>query len=272
MAKKRHSKTQTAKAQATIAVVCVSLLSVVYLAAYVQLHKVAGQLQPQKTLASVNLAPLTPPADPAPLAYAPDVALPRVSNGLAPLIYMVPTKLPVVFLTIDDGVYREPEAAARMREAHVPASLFLTNNYTHQHSLYFRDLAGQTGSVIEDHTLTHKDLPTLNYHDQHTEICATADVYAQLYGKRPTIMRPPYGDFNADTQRAAASCGLRGIIIWHALVQNGTVQYQIGNSLRPGDIVLMHFTPNFKKDLQAFIDASKAAGLTPQLLEDWFVR
>lgn len=258
------------KVQGAIAAACVMLLSVVYLTAYVQWHKVVGFPQPQKTVASTGLSSLAPPRSPAPLAFAPDVTLPDVKDGLAPIIYTVPTKLPVVFLTIDDGVYPEPEAAARMKAAHVPASLFLTNSYTHKNAEYFKNLAAQTGSVIEDHTMDHRDLRDLSYNDQRSEICTTADIYAEVYGKRPTIMRPPYGDFNTDTQRAAASCGIHGVIIWHALVQDGVVQYQAGNTLRPGDIVLMHFTPNFKKDLQAFIDASRAAGLTPQLLENWF--
>jgi len=253
--------------QRVIATVCISVLSIVYLAGYVQWHKIVGD--PQRSVASAQLTSLTP-TSPAPMVYAPDVTLPPVKDGLAPLVYTVPTKLPVVFLTIDDGVYREPEAAARMRAAHVPASFFLVQSYVSQTPGYFSNLAKQTGSVIEDHTMDHKDLRDLSYHDQYNEICQTADIFKQVYGKRPTIMRPPYGDFNTDTQRAAAACGIKGVIIWHALIQDGAVQYQVGNSFRPGDVVLMHFTPNFKKDLQAFIDASKAAGLTPQLLEDWF--
>lgn len=254
--------------QRIIATVCISILSIVYLAGYVQWHKIVGD--PQRSVASAQLSSLAPGATSTHMAYAPDVTLPAVKDGLAPLIYTVPTKLPVVFLTIDDGVYKEPEAAARMKAARIPASMFLTNNYVNHQYSYFSNLAAQTGSVIEDHTIDHRDLRDLSYNDQRNEICTTADTYERVYGKRPMIMRPPYGDFNTDTQRATASCGLKGVIIWHALVQDGVVQYQVGSSLRPGDIVLMHFTPNFKKDLQAFIDASKAAGLTPQLLEDWF--
>jgi hypothetical protein len=47
------------------------------------------------------------------------------------------------------------------------------------------------------------------------------------------------------------------------------MQYQIGNGLRPGDIVLMHFRPEFRSDMQAFVDAENAAGLHTELLEDW---
>jgi peptidoglycan/xylan/chitin deacetylase (PgdA/CDA1 family) len=253
--------------QRFVATVCVTVLAIIYLAGYVQFHKLISA--PQQNIAAAQLAGLTPSLAPGRLLYAPDVVPPIVRAGLAPVIARIPTNQPVVFLTIDDGAYKEPEAAAKMRAADVPASLFLTQRYIGAQPGYFSNIATQTGSVIENHTLDHKDLHLLSYEDQKAEICGTNDIYAKVYGKRPTIMRPPYGSYNENTQRAAAACGLRGIIIWKALVQNGAMEYQATNSLHPGDIVLMHFTPAFKQDLQAFIAASKTAGLQPQLLEDW---
>jgi hypothetical protein len=47
------------------------------------------------------------------------------------------------------------------------------------------------------------------------------------------------------------------------------MEYQLANVLRPGDIVLMHFRPEFGADVAAFVDALRAAGLHTELLEDW---
>lgn len=254
--------------QRFIATICVSVLAIIYLAGYVQVHKLMSA--PQQNMAAAPLADLTPA--PGRLLYAPDVAPLTVQNGLAPVVAHIPTKQPVVFLTIDDGVYKEPEAAAKMRAANVPASLFLTQRYVSPQPGYFSYVAKQTGSVIENHTLDHKDMSPMNYQDQKAEICQTNEIYAKVYGKRPALFRPPYGNYNENTQRAVAACGLKAIVTWKALVQNGAIEYQAASSLRPGDIVLMHFTPAFKQDLQAFIAASKAAGLQPQLLEDWLAR
>lgn len=49
----------------------------------------------------------------------------------------------------------------------------------------------------------------------------------------------------------------------------GGMDYQVGAVLRPGDIVLMHFRPEFEQDLAAFVTAQKAAGLQVVLLEDY---
>jgi hypothetical protein len=47
------------------------------------------------------------------------------------------------------------------------------------------------------------------------------------------------------------------------------VQYQQGNSLQAGDIVLMHFRKEVIADLTAFTTAAESAKLQPVLLEDW---
>ena len=35
------------------------------------------------------------------------------------------------------------------------------------------------------------------------------DVIEKRFGKRPTLFRPPYGNYNQDTLRAAKSCGIK---------------------------------------------------------------
>ena len=62
---------------------------------------------------------------------------------------------------------------------------------------------------------------------------------------------------------------MKAVVLWIAKANGGSMQYQVGNRLRPGDIVLMHFRPEFAQDMQAFVDAEKAAGLHTVLLEDW---
>jgi len=69
-------------------------------------------------------------------------------------------------------------------------------------------------------------------------------------------------------RQAAYDCGMKAVVTWIAKANGGSMQYQIGDKLRAGDIVLMHFRPEFKSDLQAFVDAEKAAGLHTELLED----
>lgn len=203
------------------------------------------------------------------LVFAPDFTPPPVQNGVAPVLFRIPTEKPVVFLTIDDGYYREPAAAKALQDAKTPATLFLVEQYVNETPRYFGNLSKDTGSSIENHTVDHRELIQLGYEDQRREICGAADAFEKQYGRRPQLLRPPYGSFDANTQRASAVCGMRAVIHWRALVENGAMRYQNTDKLHSGDIVLMHFTANFLKDLAAFEQASKDAGLTPQPLDAW---
>ena len=95
-----------------------------------------------------------------------------------------------------------------------------------------------------------------------------ADYEEKTFGRRPVFFRPPGGSYSAVMQKAAYDCGMKAIVTWIAKANGGSMQYQIGSGLRPGDVVLTHFRPEFLKDLKAFVDAENAAGLHTELLED----
>jgi peptidoglycan/xylan/chitin deacetylase (PgdA/CDA1 family) len=198
---------------------------------------------------------------------APDTAAyPRGTS--ANLIRRIDTKKPVVFLTIDDGLVKNPAALAYIEEHRLNPTVFLTNDIIKDNYSYFTDYQ-KAGIEIENHTLTHPKLLALSYAAQKAEICGMSDKIVATYGKKPTIFRPPYGEFNADTLRASQDCGMNYVVHWSAKVDGGAVQYQHGTHLVAGDIVLMHFRPMMMEDLKAFNDEAVSQGLTPAYLSDW---
>ena len=208
------------------------------------------------------------PILPTPTPVAHDVTIPPVVNGIAPLISRIDTKEPVVFLGIDDGANKQSFELQLMKDNGVKASLFLADSFIHNNPGFFKDFV-PAGSLIEDHTVDHKNLAAMSFDQQKQEICGMADKELQYYGRRPIIMRPPGGSYNSQTQRAAAACGMKAVVEWIAKANGGSMQYQVGHGLRAGDIVLMHFRPEFNADFNAFLAAEKAAGLHTELLEDW---
>jgi peptidoglycan/xylan/chitin deacetylase (PgdA/CDA1 family) len=201
-------------------------------------------------------------------SIVPDVVTPITTNGMVPVFYSIKTNKPVVFLTIDDGIVKDPAARAFLIKHHMVASLFLNDSKIADNYEYFKKLQSD-GNVIENHSVNHLNLTSLSYANQKKEICNNADKFATVFGKRPTLFRPPYGAFNDITRRAAADCGMTALIHWHAKANNGGVQFQQGNTLLPGDIVLMHFRTEVIADLTAFDEATKNAKLTTVLLENW---
>jgi peptidoglycan/xylan/chitin deacetylase (PgdA/CDA1 family) len=210
----------------------------------------------------------TPWPQPAPVwqGQPPTPAPPTAS---APVIYKISTTQPVVFLTIDDGFIKSPEVQDWLMQHKLPFTLFLMNEAIKDNYEYFGTLQS-FGMTIEDHTLTHPHLASLTLEQQKAEICGAADTYQSVYGLRPTLVRPPYGEFNTETLQAAAECGMRAIIMWHAKVNGGSMQFQDTNQrLQPGDVVLMHFRPEFMQDMQAFMDQVAKDKLQIGHLEDW---
>jgi len=180
----------------------------------------------------------------------------------------IPTDQPVAFLTIDDGWIKRPEALELFKESGVAVTLFLTINAIKDDPAYFKRLQ-DTGAIIEAHTLTHPELKGKPYSFQKKEICGSADQLATMFGKRPTLFRPPFGDKDATTLKVAHECGLKAGFFWKETIDKGIVRYQEGNTVKQGDIILMHFRDRFVDDFIAALQAISAAGLTPALLEDY---
>ena len=201
--------------------------------------------------------------------YAPDFTLPVATDGLAPVITRVKTDQPVVFLGIDDGAYKDPSVVKALADNHIKASLYLAKTFIASNPDFFKDIVAQ-GSLVENHTLNHdtRMVWTQSYAQQKAEICGMADYEEKTFGRRPAFFRPPGGSYSSVMQKAAYDCGMKAIVTWIAKANGGSMQYQIGSGLRPGDVVLMHFRPEFLKDLKAFVDAQNAAGLHTELLED----
>lgn len=202
--------------------------------------------------------------------FVPDYHLPPVIDGLAPVITKIETQHPVVFLTIDDGNVKTPEMVRLMAEYDYPASLFLTRNSIVDNPTFFKEFQKQ-GSLIENHTVTHNIsmVREWGYQSQLNDMAGMQDFALHHYGRLPALFRPPGGAYSNVMRQAVAAAGMKAIINWEAKANAGKMDYQVGNSLRPGDIVLMHFRPEFAADLAAFREAQLAAGLEVVLLEDF---
>lgn len=203
-----------------------------------------------------------------PPTKTPTTTKPPVPGPRAPWISRVATTAPVAFITIDDGWEKGPDFLATLQELQVPVTLFLTINAISDNPDYFKGFQA-AGAVIEAHTINHAEMKGMSYADQKNQICGSADQLAQWFGRRPIFFRPPYGDKDDNTLRAAHDCGMQAGFMWRETVDKGKVRYQIGKAVQPGDIILMHFRPAFKEDLTAAVKAIRDAGLEPALLEDF---
>ncbi|WP_369233832.1 polysaccharide deacetylase family protein [Streptomyces sp. R21] len=192
--------------------------------------------------------PKVPLSAPAPPAHKPVIKARKgfevegqEEQELPPVFTTIPTKDKVVFLTIDDGAEKDPAFLRMMSELKIPYTAFLSDYLVKENYGYFKKMQ-DTGVVLNNHTLHHPYLPGLSYERQKHEICGMQDIMAKHYGKRPKLFRPPYGNYNEDTLRAAKSCGVKYAPIWDEEVFVDHWEYrEWDRSLHPGDIVLTHF-------------------------------
>ncbi|PIB09200.1 polysaccharide deacetylase [Streptomyces sp. HG99] len=160
---------------------------------------------------------------------------------LPPVFTTVPTKDKVVFLTVDDGAEKDPEFLRMMSDLQIPYTAFLSNYLIKDNYRYFRKMRDR-GVGLSNHTLHHAYLPGLPYAEQQYEICGMQRVMERQFGKRPTLLRPPYGNYDGDTLRAAKSCGIEYAVLWAEEVFVDRWEYrEWDQDLHPGDIVLTHF-------------------------------
>lgn len=214
--------------------------------AYVE--KVRAQ-RAARVLAAKKWGLARPPLDaPAPPAVKPKITTRKGfetdGEGLPPVFTTVPTKQKVVFLTIDDGAEKDPELLRMMKDLRIPYSAFLSDYVVKDDYGYFARMqkSQESGVALHNHTLNHRYLPGLSYKQQKREICGMQDVIEKRFGKRPPLFRPPYGNYNEDTLRAAKSCGVKAVPLWASEAFPDHMEWrEWDRDLHPGDIVLTHF-------------------------------
>ncbi|MEV0986778.1 polysaccharide deacetylase family protein [Streptomyces sp. NBC_01343] len=162
-------------------------------------------------------------------------------DELPPVFTTVPTEDKVVFLTIDDGAEKDPEFLKMMQELKIPYTAFLSDYLVRDNYPYFKQMQA-AGVSLNNHTLNHRYMPALSYEEQREEICGQQDTIQKQFGKRPTLFRPPYGNYNQDTLRAAKSCGIKAVPLWNAEAFVNRMDWrEWDRDLHPGDVILTHF-------------------------------
>ena len=190
------------------------------------------------------------------------------AHGSAPVISHINTTDPVLFLTIDDGIVRDPRVPAFLAEHHIPATLFIVPGAAHEDPGYFEQILALGGSA-NSHTRHHPDLKGKSIEEQKGEICGGAAAMQATFGSAGHLFRPPYGSWDGTTMRAAAQCGMTAVVVWRASMWDGHIDIQGGGPLRAGDIVIAHFRTDLYDNLVLLVALAQEQGLTLARLEDY---
>ena len=177
-------------------------------------------------------------------APAPPAVKPVTLSASHPAVFSdVPMTEKVVFVTIDDGIEKEPAFIQMVKDFQIPLTISLADVLIKDDYAYFEKLY-ETGYVsIQNHTVTHPlDMPALSAQQQLDEVSSQQQKLHAEYGVTPYIFRPPGGNYNATTVAAVRQAGLKGMMLWKETMQISDMEYQRpAHRLNPGDIILCHF-------------------------------
>ena len=149
----------------------------------------------------------------------------------------------LIALTFDDGPHLEltPWLLDFLWEQDVRATFFVLGCNVEEAPDILRRAAAE-GHQIGNHTYHHKDLTTLSPERRRTEINSGAALIESLTGRRPTVMRPPYGEYNRTVQDEADTPLVFWSIDpadWRTRDADETVRHVMERA-QDGDILLLH--------------------------------
>lgn len=162
-----------------------------------------------------------------------------------------------IALTFDDGPSRTTPAILDVLDTYgVRATFFVIGSWVEQLPEIVRDTAAR-GHELGNHTWTHVDADrTRELATLRDEVARTNDVIEGVTGRRPVLMRPPYGSDPGRFARVAAECGLEATVLWS--VQSfdwqdpdpESIVEQVLAEVEPGTIVLFHDGQSETNDAQ----------------------
>ena len=169
------------------------------------------------------------------------------SAGPIKVVYELPQKQPVVYITMDDGWYPSEEVLKLMQQYHIPITTFLIEQAAQKQPVFWHDFV-RAGGHIEDHTINHPYLTHLSMADKINQISQPINYFRQ-YGPPLDELRPPYGDFNSEVGQAASDSGIKHIVLWDAEMENSILSLRRGPGLKAGDIILLHWVPGLDQEI-----------------------
>jgi len=170
-----------------------------------------------------------------------------------------------VYITVDAGSPPSPQLLNIMRRSHVPVTAFLSEQVTQKNLLYWRAFTG-AGGTIGNYTVSAADLTKLTLSQAVAQWGRAQGAFGRWFGQAPRIGRPPSGAINRTVQAAAYQGGLRALVGWSAVVNRNRIRTWNGKGLKPGEIVLLRWSPDLGHQLSTLLAAIQSRHLHPRPL------
>ena len=177
-----------------------------------------------------------------------------------------------IYLTFDDGPDENitPRLLELLSKHKIKATFFMVGQKAERYPEIVLQIH-KNGHIIGNHSYTHPHLIFKSKEIIEGEIKRTDKAVFEITGKRPTLFRPPHGQFGFAVLSVLKSTNHR-MVLWSASSQDYKVktstekiQARMKKYVRPGKIVLMHDghlqSPHMLKALENILDGIKEQNL-----------
>ena len=155
----------------------------------------------------------------------------------------------------------------------IKATFFLVGSWVDNYPESVKALAN-AGHSIQNHSNTHPYLTQIDIQKAKEEITACNEKIQKLIGTSPLLLRPPYGDYNAEVVAIVESLGMYPIqwsvdsLDWKGISAEEIYQ-NVVPKVKSGDIVLFHnAAEHTPQALPKIIDALQKKGFEFVLIQD----
>ena len=183
-------------------------------------------------------------------------AMAQVENYELNVLPMKSRELPVygagrsddrIALTIDAAwdADKTPFILDTLDKYGVKATFFLCGVWVKQYPEYVKEIA-KRGHEIGNHSLTHPHMNRMDSIAIQKELSDLDDMLQELTGKRSTLFRAPFGEYNDTVIKAAHEAGYeviqwsRDTVDWKQDRSAQTILDGVLKKLQSGDIILCH--------------------------------
>src|SRR6266536_2199154 len=175
---------------------------------------------------------------------------------------------PYIAMTFDDGpsATLTPKLLDLLAAHHIKATFFVIGENVAEHSEIVAR-AAREGHEIANHSWSHPNLGKMSGDNVRSQLQRTDDAIRNATGKRPTLLRPPYGSITAREKRWIHDEFGYQIILWDVDPNDwkrpgpAVVRNRILKETQPGSIVLSHdIHPGTIEAMPSTLDALEAKG------------
>jgi peptidoglycan/xylan/chitin deacetylase (PgdA/CDA1 family) len=175
---------------------------------------------------------------------------------------------PYIAMTFDDGpsAVLTPKLLDLLAARHIKATFFVIGENVAEHPEIVAR-AAREGHEIGNHSWSHPNFGKMSQENVRSQLQRTDDAIKNAIGKRPTLLRPPYGSITEREKRWIHDEFGYNIILWDVDPLDwkrpgpSVVRSRILKETRPGSIVLSHdIHPGTVEAMPSTFDELEAKG------------